>query len=247
MVAEDSGAITSMLCFEPFDLAISGREAKPRGAYIFGVATSPEHRGRGAATALMDFAHARLSDMGFALSALVPADEELFDFYTKRGYELFTVSRYADLSAEYFIKTAACKLEPITAVELSVLRERYFSSETRGLVRWDTAYLDGMIRYFGLIGGGIAALELCGERGYAAFYPHGDALRVKELGIPQELAEEALAALAWHYRPERLHIWLPKGFSSSFNTSGLPYSMVRWYDKVYREAGVQSHIALALD
>ena len=55
-------------------------------AYIYAVATHPDHRGKGLASRLMEETHSRLQAQGYAGAVLKPA-QGLFPFYQRLGYE----------------------------------------------------------------------------------------------------------------------------------------------------------------
>ena len=57
-----------------------------KGDYIYALATAKCARGRGIATALLDFAKARVKGGTSDFLALVPAKPSLFEFYEKRGF-----------------------------------------------------------------------------------------------------------------------------------------------------------------
>ena len=54
-------------------------------AYIYAVATHPDHRGKGLASCLLLETHAHLKKLGYAGAVLKPA-EGLFPFYARLGY-----------------------------------------------------------------------------------------------------------------------------------------------------------------
>ena len=54
-------------------------------AYIYAVATHPDHRGKGLASRLLNQAHVHLKDLGYAGCVLKPA-AGLFPFYERLGY-----------------------------------------------------------------------------------------------------------------------------------------------------------------
>jgi len=56
-------------------------------AYIYAVATDPDHRGKGLCNALMAYAEDFLRSRGFSYAILSPAEESLFRFYEKMGYQ----------------------------------------------------------------------------------------------------------------------------------------------------------------
>ena len=58
-----------------------------RVAYIYGVATKAEHRGKGYSTALLEDTRRYLEAEGYAGAILVPASKSLFSFYERLGYK----------------------------------------------------------------------------------------------------------------------------------------------------------------
>ncbi|MBQ8579798.1 MAG: GNAT family N-acetyltransferase [Oscillospiraceae bacterium] len=55
-------------------------------AYIYAVATHPEHQGRGLCRALMEDTHRVLTEQGYGAALLMPAGESLRQMYGKMGY-----------------------------------------------------------------------------------------------------------------------------------------------------------------
>lgn len=64
-----------------FDCSFDGGKL----AYIYAVATHPDHRGKGLASRLLTDTHAHLEALGYAGAVLKPA-QGLFSFYEKLGY-----------------------------------------------------------------------------------------------------------------------------------------------------------------
>ena len=54
--------------------------------YLYGVATAPEHTGKGLATTLIQQAIDRATEEGMAAVVLIPGDVSLRHFYAKRGF-----------------------------------------------------------------------------------------------------------------------------------------------------------------
>ena len=65
-----------------FDCAYEGGKL----AYIYAVATDPNHRGQGLASQLIKETHAQLKELGYAGAVLKPA-KGLFPFYARLGYQ----------------------------------------------------------------------------------------------------------------------------------------------------------------
>ena len=75
-----------------FDCAIGEQKC----AYIYAVATHPEHRGKGLCRALLEDTHAHLKRQGYASAVLVPEQPSLREMYEKLGYQTCTrVSQFS--------------------------------------------------------------------------------------------------------------------------------------------------------
>lgn len=89
-------------------------------AYIYAVATHPDHRGKGLCRRLMDMAHAKLKEQGYAAAMLRPADSGLRRMYEKMGYRDATrVSEFTCSAGE------ALPLRKIDETEYAALRRQH--------------------------------------------------------------------------------------------------------------------------
>ena len=77
---EENGAVTAALYW--LDCSFRGQKQ----AYIYAVATHPDHRGKGLCRKLMDKAHEVLKSRGYTAALLRPADSGLRQMYRKMGY-----------------------------------------------------------------------------------------------------------------------------------------------------------------
>ena len=77
---EENGQAVSALYW--FDCEYEGGKL----AYIYAVATHPDHRGKGLASRLLEETHAHLKALGYAGAVLKPA-KGLFPFYERLGYQ----------------------------------------------------------------------------------------------------------------------------------------------------------------
>ena len=98
----EDGAVVSALYW--FDCEYEGGKL----AYIYAVATDPNHRGKGLASRLMMQTHAHLKELGYAGAVLKPA-KGLFPFYEQLGY----------LPSGYIRRFTANAGNPIPVKELS--------------------------------------------------------------------------------------------------------------------------------
>ncbi len=78
-----------------FDCFCAGQKM----AYLYAVATHPEHRGKGLCRALMADTHAHLAAQGYAGSLLVPEGDNLRQMYRAMGYRDCTAISEFDCTA----------------------------------------------------------------------------------------------------------------------------------------------------
>lgn len=84
MVIERDGKIVSALQMLPYTMTYLGKEIQV--AYISGACTLPEYRGKGLMRQLLEEAFEEMKERNTALTALIPADPWLFDYYREQGY-----------------------------------------------------------------------------------------------------------------------------------------------------------------
>lgn len=81
----EDGRNVSMLTMIPVEL-IEKDGTKSKASMIYAVATHPDFQKRGYAEKLLEFSNRYLMSVQTEITLLVPAREELFRFYEKRGY-----------------------------------------------------------------------------------------------------------------------------------------------------------------
>ena len=84
MTIEKDGKIVSALQIVPYTMTYLGTEISV--AYISGVCTAPEERGQGLMRQLLQETFEEMERREVAISALIPADPWLFDYYREQGY-----------------------------------------------------------------------------------------------------------------------------------------------------------------
>ena len=111
---EEQGRIGSALYW--FDCEYEGGNL----AYIYAVATHPEHRGKGLASQLLRDTHLHLKALGYAGTVLKPANG-LFPFYERLGYETSGYIRRFSVDAS----TMPSAIKRLSAKEYGLLRRSY--------------------------------------------------------------------------------------------------------------------------
>ena len=115
---EENGQIISALYW--FDCSYDGGKL----AYIYAVATHPEHRGKGLASRLLEETHDHLKAQGYAGCVLKPA-EGLFPYYARLGY--VTSGFVRRFAAETGSKPA--QIRELSPAEYSRLRREYLPED----------------------------------------------------------------------------------------------------------------------
>ena len=103
-------------------------------AYIYAVATHPDHRGKGLASRLLAETHAVLKERGYAGAVLKPA-EGLFPFYARLGY--VTSGYIRRFTAEQC--PPPTEINALSAQEYGLLRRSFLPADA---VRQEGAILD---------------------------------------------------------------------------------------------------------
>lgn len=90
-------------------------------AYLYAVATHPEHRKKGICRALLEDTHAHLASLGYDGVILVPQEEPLRKMYEKSGYRSFgTLAQFSCTAASH-----PASIRAIDPEEYARLRRQY--------------------------------------------------------------------------------------------------------------------------
>lgn len=81
---EFKGEIVSALLAIPYDFGRGNKCLK--GVYLCGLSTDESFRHRGLMNELLEKINRKAMNMGYAFSFLIPADEELINYYSRHGY-----------------------------------------------------------------------------------------------------------------------------------------------------------------
>ena len=194
LTLEKNGHIVSALQILPYTMTLNGTVVPV--AYVGGVCTDPKERGKGYMRQLMWEAMKEMKRRGFALTALIPAESWLFDYYRQFGYaEVFRYSPtdYSDSSLK--------SLQPITVVPSTELEDKdlyvYMDTKLRERPACVLHSFDDFItirKDFQLAGGDVfAALDEKQQiMGMAFAFPMEGVLIVKECLFDSEEIEFSL-------------------------------------------------------
>ncbi len=204
LIDREGGRIVSMLFLLPMRAFFQGGE---RGAqYVYAAATLPAFRRGGRMAALLDFAHRQAVEKGLLFTCLKPANEKLYRYYGRLGYQTAFHITHRFFAAEPEEKTPPLK----KADAETVFRQR---EETFPVsVLWDAELFDFALREWKQEGGDCLAFP----GGYCLAKANGENVLCKE-AVPGPWPLEALAsALCRRYGGKAAEFCLPwDGLSSS--------------------------------
>ncbi|MEQ8201918.1 MAG: GNAT family N-acetyltransferase, partial [Syntrophomonadaceae bacterium] len=134
MLLLQGGEIVAMLTMVPVSI-VTAAGRRLDGAMLYAIATHPDFQNQGVGRQLLNSAHQHLIGRGLAFSLLVPAYEELFDFYRPLGYREAFYLRELDLKRRdlYVLPVppaSPCLIYPIGPEEYNLRRERLLAGRT---------------------------------------------------------------------------------------------------------------------
>ena len=123
-----------------FDAECQGQ----RIAYLYGVATHPDYRGRGLCRKLMTDTHNHLLSLGYSGVLLVPQKESLREMYRNMGYaDCTTVSDFFCTDDPY-----PAPMHLIDGAEYAVLRKNYLPQGSVLQEGSNLAFLSGFAKFY---------------------------------------------------------------------------------------------------
>lgn len=195
--------------------AVCGEKHYP-ARYIYAVCTKPEFRNRSLSTRLLDAAHEYMAKNNIAMSLLVPAENSLFDYYKKRGFETEFYCREFEVNAD----AANIDFEQAELQNLFEERNRVFSNSTL-YMQWDKVALGYQQKEAEFFGG----KTLKFNDGYAVCVPYDQGVLIKEWG-KKEIDEQIIADIARIFDKKRAFVRVP----AYENQKGArPFAMTKWY------------------
>lgn len=123
--ATEGKQIHAMACVIPTSFIDEEGESYSCG-YVYAVCTDPKSRGRGICQGLMEYIH---KSCGYAYTALVPAEENLFTFYEKLGYETCFFCKEYTVSPKKGGKISPASAEVYRSIRELQLYDNFLSYE----------------------------------------------------------------------------------------------------------------------
>ena len=226
---EEEGSVLAMAYALPLTIQLAHSQIS--AAYFYAVATHPKAQGRGISTRLLEEAWHQLMQKGVQAALLVPATQELFGFYQKRGYQpVFSILEGSGDTLPC-VRLPLPDLRPIEAEKYLQLRRSCLKGSI--YADWELCHIHYQQELAVSSGGGLFAVEQHGQAvGCAAVELTEDTAYVKELLAPQPVLGLAVAALRQRFMPRSLHLrlWAKEDMRPALGENILnprPFAMAR--------------------
>lgn len=160
LVLEENGEVLAMTAWFPSQL-LWGEQTAPV-AYLYAVATHPEHRSRGLAASLLEYCAQHLKWVHhFEGLTTVPAHNELHGFFAKNGFRECFVQGEEQWLPDETGTSADGRLTAVTAEQYQVLREEKLLGTNH--VAWSSDSIAYQAGCCALSGGGMFRFDKDGE------------------------------------------------------------------------------------
>ena len=196
-----------------------------KASYLYGMATHPDHQGKGFASQLLNYADFYLHGKRDCLLTM-PATPELHAFYAKFGFtEFFPLLEGEVIPRAPLVGETSL---PLDATAYHDLRERILANYHHVSYGTLTGLQEKLCSFSG---GSLLFLDVNGILGCAAVEQWEDTAVIKELLIPPQGLDGALALTAQAVYAERFILRRP-AFWPNNNLSKRDFGMIKWYDPI---------------
>lgn len=235
----------AMLFLLPAKLNVQGQVFPAQ--YLYAACTLPEYRGRGYMKQLVDAASELGKGRGIANTILVPAEESLFEFYKKCGYQRFFQRKVLKLSKEELTAYGSGSCQKLSVSIAGIIKQRNFFLQASNSVQWPDCHIQYAVEEAFSVGGGV----LCTDYGYAFYKFCDEAVVIYELTIPSQYFSIFLNLLLENFPQNETFIfhcnpcWIPP---KGINFEKYWYGMLRCEDTSFNMTqGMGAYLSLALD
>lgn len=206
--------------------------------YVFAVATFPNLQGRGYNTFLLKQTEKYARQLNIDGMALMPANEGLFKYYQKVGYE---TAFYVDKQEYKITEKSNIRLSKCSLKDEVQIREDYFK-KCDGFLSWDSEALEYCERDNGFSNGEVLQFsEIC--KGYAVCNFSEDSVYVRELICSPQFKREIVNALGNYFKRQKVIV------TSETDNKEIPYGMLLSCSESLKAAsyGKNLHMSLPMD
>ncbi|MCL2367238.1 MAG: GNAT family N-acetyltransferase [Oscillospiraceae bacterium] len=238
MVIEDNGTPVSMGFLLPAGNFVSDGKCYPCGM-IYALATLPQYRGHGFATAIVDSLLEAGRKQGYNATILSPSNDDLFDYYNNRT----KFSEHFYICERKYSTLGECNKGTIisepSAREYHAIRESLLTDMAH--MKMDIDIIEYQRKLSHLTGGKLVKIDQSGIISCAAIEVYADgAILVKELLAPAGHYDAALSAIGETFPAHQYTVRTPAQINNCSNAHVRRFGMIAAYPAINATA---SHIA----
>ncbi|SDN18954.1 GNAT family N-acetyltransferase [Acetanaerobacterium elongatum] len=192
--------------------------------YVYGVATKLEYRGRGISSELICYINEQ-ANKSHEMLVLVPAQESLFEFYKKFGYQkCFYLKDYSFPVQENL--PVSYEVRPISPDEYKAIRDSRFQDD--GYIIWDEKALAYIIEENTFWNGYTVMIEHHRAKDILMYYIKAKTLHVKETSLNKDVLFPILSDIAFKMGCHTVHARLSQGHELDFTSRafGMIYTKI---------------------
>lgn len=167
-VAEENGEILAMTAW--FGSNFHRDKEVYRFAYLYAVATHPDHEKKGIASKLLAFIYLNLKEQGFHGVTTVPATASLHNFFGRNGFQDYFTYHKTSLSHTTLRYNPQQKTQKLTATQYKFLRDAAFAHHQHLLSTDESDTEHSVFPYISLDVEGFAYQESVCELSEGGFY-----------------------------------------------------------------------------
>jgi GNAT superfamily N-acetyltransferase len=246
----EDGKAVSMVTMIPVDL-IDESGGIRSASMIYAVATHPGFQKRGFAERLISYCNDYLLANGTAATLLVPASEDLFRFYGKRGYQNGFYVREAVISREEIEKlpekdAAPCRITAAEPAEYNRVRRELLNGQAYLNYRDDEVLFQK--RLARMFDADLFVLEIDGTEGCAyAERMSQEEVIVKEVLVPDRYLASALKELSRLLTADKYIVRTPARSGEILGGEVRPFGMLRPNGSGCRQNDSGFYLGIAYD
>ncbi|WP_321335254.1 GNAT family N-acetyltransferase [uncultured Bacteroides sp.] len=216
-------AVISALQMLPYPMTFCGNEIQT--SYISGACTHPDYQRRGVMRELLSQAFARMQSQGILFSTIIPANNQLFNYYSKSGYA--TVFNYLEeekLLADVATNNKGLKIDTHTTYREDIYNYFLLKMEERSCCIQHTANDFNVILADLRLESGNVFVASHGKTicGLAICYPDNQTLRVGELlADNDEVEKELLHSACKQWSCDKISITRPANSKTKAERLGM--------------------------
>ena len=144
-----------------------------KGFYIYGLCTQPKYEGKGFATQLMNYVCDTKLSSGYDFAVAQPAQESLFDYYKKLGFDNVTYLRKGQITVKKNL-WATASFDTVTAGRFKEVRNKYSEDE---IVNFSPKGYEKFAEYVYSEGGSTAE----NDNAYCLYFENDEKITVRDM------------------------------------------------------------------